>query len=149
MTLEIWRREGKICIKRFRGFGTFKSDYSLQFQSGNTFVADVMLRGGKFYLEVSVLEIDSVVQFGFFTDGFFSREPAQGGFKGVGDDAASWAVDGTRQFKCFTGAKSDFGTKWVNGDVVLCTQPMLTLKTKPLAPASRHSIFVGWPCSRR
>jgi hypothetical protein len=75
----------------------------------------VSLFGGKFYLEISVLEIDSVVQVGFFTEGFFSRPPVQGAFKGVGDDSCSWAVDGTRQLKSFTGAKTDFGSKWVNG----------------------------------
>ncbi len=116
---DAWRREGKVCIRRFRGFGSFNSDYVLQFQSGNTFVADVALSSGKFYMEIAVLETDSVVQFGFFTEGFFSREPVQGCFKGVGDDACSWAVDGTRQVKCFTGAKTDFGTKWINGDVVI------------------------------
>jgi hypothetical protein len=110
-------------MRRFRGFGSFDDGYALQFQSGNTFVADVELSSGKFYMEISILEIDSVVQFGFFTEGFFSREPVHGGFKGVGDDASSWAVDGTRQIKCFTGAKTDFGTKWINGDVVISVIP--------------------------
>jgi len=92
-------------------------------------------------MEISILEIDSVVQFGFFTEGFFFREPAQGGFKGVGDDASSWAVDGTRQFKCFTGAKTDFGTKWLNGDVVMCTHPFVASHTKPVAPALQSLYF--------
>jgi hypothetical protein len=116
---DTWRREGKVSVRRFRGYGAYDVDYILQFQSGNTFVADVLLCSGKFYMEIAILEIDSVVQFGFFAEGFFSREPVQGGFKGVGDDASSWSVDGTRQVKCFTGAKTDFGTKWVNGDVVI------------------------------
>ena len=122
----------------------------LQFQSGNTFVADVVLCNGKFYMEISVLEIDSVAQFGFFTEGFFSREPPLGVFKGAGDDALSWAVDGTRQVKCFTGAKTEFGTKWMNGDVVshswpsalvvLSTQVIITFVVQ--SPAFSRSVLL-------
>ncbi len=71
---DAWRREGKVSVRRFRGYGAYDNDYTLHFQSGNTFVADVVLCSGKFYMEISILEIDSVVQFGFFTDGFLHFE---------------------------------------------------------------------------
>jgi hypothetical protein len=136
-----WQSEGKVCIGRFRGFGSFNSDYVLQFQSGNTFVADVMLSSCKCYMEITVLEIDSGVQFGFFTEGFFSREPVQGSFKGVGDDACSWAVDGTRQLKCFTGAKTEFGSKWINGDVVISRLTQSSISFKFFASACSSPCF--------
>ncbi len=118
----------------------------LHFQSGNTFVADVALSSGKFYMEIAVLEIDSVVQFGFFTEGFFSREPVQGCFKGVGDDACSWAVDGTRQVKCFTGAKTEFGTKWINGDVVISHRQLSSFSFEIFAQHRCDLSFSGWSC---
>ena len=113
--VQLHRAAGSVVVTRHRGGGCVTSDYLLQFFGFNTFVADVRLCGGCFYLELQVVEIVSVPQFGFCTREFESREDARG--EGVGDDAWSWAVDGVRQMKWHSG-KSAYGCEWSAGDVI-------------------------------
>jgi len=115
--VELHRNAGSVVVTRHRGGGCVTSDYLLEFEYDgfNTFVADVRLCGGCFYLELQVVYIDSAPQFGFCTREFESREDARG--EGVGDDAWSWAVDGVRQMKWHSG-KSAYGCEWSAGDVI-------------------------------
>ena len=89
----------------------------LQFDSFNSFVADVKLKEGCFYYEVLVVEIvGGGVQFGFCSGAFESREHP--GEEGAGDDASSWGVCGLRQEKWHAGSRAAFGSEWRVGDVV-------------------------------
>ena len=89
----------------------------LQFDSFNSFVADVKLKEGCFYYEVLVVEIvGGGVQFGFCSGGFESREHP--GEEGAGDDASSWGVCGLRQEKWHAGSRAAFGSEWRVGDMV-------------------------------
>ena len=111
------RDAGGVIITRHRGGGCAAADYSLQFRNFNTFTADVRLCGGCFYWEVEVVDIVGVVQFGVCTDGFEAREDAGG--EGVGDDAWSWAADGTRLQKWHDGpSEGCFGSEWAVGDII-------------------------------
>jgi hypothetical protein len=74
-----------------------------------------MLRNGCFYFELEVVQVVSVMQFGFFTRGFEPRRNPQG--EGVGDDQYSWAVDGVRSLKWHNDS-TDYGSKWAVGDIV-------------------------------
>ncbi len=116
--IELHRTAGSVVVNRHRGGGCVTSDYLLQFESRgfNTFVADVRLCGGGFYLELQVVAIVGEPQFGFCTREFDSREDAR--WEGVGDDAWSWAVDGVRQLKWHGGSESAYGCKWSVGDVI-------------------------------
>ena len=116
--VELHRNAGSVVVTRHRGGGCVTSDYHLQFEYDgfNTFVADVRLCGGCFYLELQVVAIVGVPQFGFCTREFESREVARG--EGVGDDAWSWAVDGVRQLKWHGGDRGSYGCKWSVGDVI-------------------------------
>jgi hypothetical protein len=87
----------------------------LHFQDFNTFVADVRLCCGCFYFELHVGDI-VLPQFGFCTQGFEPREDARG--EGAGDDARSWAVDGTRSKKWHQSQSEDYGSAWAVGDVI-------------------------------
>ena len=72
--------------------------------------------GGKGYYEIEILEIDNTVpQYGFAAPAFGRVLGASG--EGVGDDAHSWAVDGTRQRKWHNGSKA-WECKWQDGDVI-------------------------------
>jgi hypothetical protein len=114
--IQLHRAAGSVVVTRHRGGGCVTSDYLLQFFGFNTFVADVRLCGGCFYLELQVVAIVSVPQFGFCTREFEPHEYAQG--EGAGDDACSWAVDGVRQRKWHEGDGGPYGCKWSAGDVI-------------------------------
>jgi hypothetical protein len=104
-------------ITRHRGGGFAAPDYTLQFRfSFNTFVADVRLRGGCFYWELEVVEVDGVVQMGVCAEGFEMRRDSEG--IGAGDDSLSWAVDGVRQLKWHDGEDGAYGSVWSVGDVI-------------------------------
>jgi hypothetical protein len=62
--IELHRTAGCVVVNRHRGHGGVTSDYVMQLQDFDTFVADVRLRGGCFYLELGVIELVGVVQFG-------------------------------------------------------------------------------------
>jgi tetratricopeptide (TPR) repeat protein len=112
-----FREAGSVAVLRHRGSGCAGPDYMLQFDSFNTFVADVKLKEGCFYYEVLVVEIvDGGVQFGFCSGGFESREHPGG--EGAGDDASSWGVCGLRQQKWHAGSRATFGSEWRVGDVL-------------------------------
>jgi ankyrin repeat protein len=113
--IELHRTTGCVVVNRHRGRGCVTSDYVLQLQGFNTFVADVRLCGGCFYFELQVIELIGVVQFGFCTDGFEARRDNEG--EGAGDDAWSWAVDGIRLQKWHEGPNC-FGSEWAVGDVI-------------------------------
>ncbi len=106
---------GSVALTRKRGGGCLTPDYSLVFDNFNTFVADVQLRGGCFYFEIFVVRCH-VSQFGFCSEGFESRDEAQG--QGVGDDDKSWGVDGFRVQKWHNNDSNCFGSAWSNGDVI-------------------------------
>lgn len=111
------RDAGSVVIMCHRGGGCAAADYTLQFQSFNTFVADVKLSGGSFYFEMEVIEIvGGAVQFGCSSAGFEPRKVAGG--EGAGDDGSSWGVCGLRQEKWHAGEKFAFGSKWCVGDVI-------------------------------
>jgi hypothetical protein len=114
--VQLHRAAGSVVVTRHRGGGCVTSDYLLQFFGFNTFVADVRLCGGCFYLELRVVEIVGVPQFGFCTREFEAREDAKG--EGAGDDAWSWAVDGVRQRKWHEGDVGPYGCEWSVGDVI-------------------------------
>ena len=108
------RDDGKVVLKQHRGSGKRDTDHTVQFEpSFNTFVGDVKLSNGRFYFEVQVLSLESVVQFGVCTDGFEARVDPGG--EGVGDDSFSFAVDGVRQRKWPGEA---FGSEWAVGQVI-------------------------------
>jgi hypothetical protein len=114
--VQLHRAAGSVVVTRHRGGGCVTSDYSLQFFCFNTFVADVRLCGGCFYLELQVVEIVGNPQFGFCTREFEPREDAE--WEGTGDDAWSWAVDGVRQLKWHEGNGEPYGCKWSVGDAI-------------------------------
>jgi hypothetical protein len=114
--VELHRAAGAVVINRHRGFGKLTADYLLHFQEFNTFVADIMLCVGCFYFELEVVQVVSVMQFGFCTQGFDQRRNPQE--QGVGDDQYSWAVDGARLKKWSNGGSTDYGSKWAVGDVI-------------------------------
>jgi tetratricopeptide (TPR) repeat protein len=111
---------GSVVITRHRGGGYASPDYSLHFRDDfDTFVADIMLCGGCFYWEIQVVEMpaqNQVFQFGVCTDGFEARQIPDG--EGAGDDAKSWAVDGTRQLMWHKGRAGPYGSSWRFGDVI-------------------------------
>jgi hypothetical protein len=82
----------KVAVKNHRGTGTIKEEYSLTFDSFNSFIGDVKLKDNKFYYEIEVVHIDRVAQLGWMTEGFQASESANS--KGVGDDDFSWGFDG-------------------------------------------------------
>jgi hypothetical protein len=110
------RSAGSVTFTRHRGGGQVTSDYLLQFEDFNTFVADVRLCGGCFFFELHVIELGDIVQFGICTQGFEPRKNAQG--EGVGDDSCSRAVDGVRKLKWHQGKKRKLGSKWAKGGVI-------------------------------
>jgi hypothetical protein len=72
--------------------------------------------GGKGYYELEILKRDDVApQYGLAGPGFARVLGASG--EGLGDDAHSWAVDGTRQRKWHNGEKA-WECKWQDGDVI-------------------------------
>jgi len=72
--------------------------------------------GGKGYYEIEIHERDDKCpQYGFAAPGFARVLGAS--CNGVGDDAHSWAVDGTRQRKWHNGSKA-WECKWQDGDVI-------------------------------
>ena len=107
---------GTVSFTRHRGGGSVSSDYLMNFFKFNTFVADIRLHGGCFYLELQVVTIVGVPQFGVCTHGFEMREDPQN--EGTGDDAWSWAVDGKRQTKWHEGDQGAYGSKWAVGDII-------------------------------
>jgi hypothetical protein len=107
---------GTVSFTRHRGGGFVSSDYLMNFHKFNTFVADIRLHGGCFYLEIQVVTIANVPQFGVCTHGFEMRENLQG--EGTGDDLWSWAVDGERQTKWHDGDQGAYGSKWAVGDII-------------------------------
>jgi hypothetical protein len=88
----------------------------MNFHKFNTFVADIRLHGGCFYLEFHVVITVGVPQFGVCTHGFEMRDDPRG--EGTGDDAWSWAVDGVRQKKWHACDQGAFGSKWAVGDII-------------------------------
>jgi hypothetical protein len=73
--------------------------------------------GIKVYYEVEVLSDGDYTQFGFCTPDFTSNPSYDN--NGVGDDALSWAVDGSnRVCSWHAGASAPFGCAWRAGDVV-------------------------------
>ena len=79
-------------------------------------------KGGKGYYELEILSLDECLteclQFGF-ASAAFERVPGATG-DGVGDDRASWAVDGVRKLKWHKGRTQTqaFECTWQAGDVV-------------------------------
>jgi len=72
--------------------------------------------GGKGYYELEILKRDDVApQYGLAGPCFARVLGASG--EGLGDDAHSWAVDGTRQRKWHNGEK-EWECKWQDGDVI-------------------------------
>ena len=114
--IELHRSAGCVVVNRHRGRGCVTSDYVLQLQGFNTFVADVKLCGGCFYFELEVMELIGVMQFGFCTEGFEPRKDPEN--DGAGDDAWSWAVDGARLKKWHKGPSDCYGSEWAVGDVI-------------------------------
>ena len=114
--VELHRTAGSVIVTRHRGGGCVTSDYMMQLQDFNTFVADVKLCNGCFYFELHAVDIADVVQFGFCTQGFEPREDAEG--EGVGDDEWSWAIDGVRQMKWHEGDQGAHGSEWAVDDVI-------------------------------
>jgi hypothetical protein len=115
--IELHRTAGSVVLNRHRGGGYVTSDYTLQFQCFNTFVADVRLFGGCFYFEIHIIDTDghASMQFGFCTEGFESRQKDLN--EGVGDDLCSWAVDGSRMRKWHKNSDA-YASKWAAGDVI-------------------------------
>ena len=72
--------------------------------------------GGKGYYEIEILERDGQCpQYGFAAAAL--ARVLGGSGEGVGDDAHSWAVDGTRQLKWHNGAEA-WECKWQDGHVI-------------------------------
>ena len=72
--------------------------------------------GGKGYYEIEILKRDDLAsQYGLAGPGFARVLGAPG--EGVGDDAHSWTVDGTRQCKWHSGDEA-WECKWQDGDVI-------------------------------
>jgi len=115
--IALHRSAGCVVVNRHRGRGYVSSDYVLQLQGFNTFVADVRLCGGCFYFELQGIEIIGFVQFGFCSQGFEARREPKS--EGAGDDAWSWAADGTRLQKWHDGpSEGCFGSEWAVGDII-------------------------------
>jgi ankyrin repeat protein len=114
--VELHQSSGYVVVNLHRGGGCVTSDYQLQFRSFNTFVADIKLCGHCFYFELEVVDIVGVSQLGVCTQGFEQRVQSMG--EGAGDDAWSWAVDGTRLRKWHRGSSEAYSSKWVVGDVI-------------------------------
>ena len=73
------RDADSVVTTRHRGGGCAAADYMLQFQSFNTFVADVKLSGGSSCFEIEVIKIVSgAVQFGCCSAGFEPHKGAGG-----------------------------------------------------------------------
>ena len=113
--VRVHESSGTVSFTRHRGGGSVSSDYLMHFLKFNTFVADIRLHGGCFYLELQVLTL-GVPQFGVCTHGFEMREDPRG--DGTGDDMWSWAVDGERQKKWHEGDQGAYGSKWAVGDII-------------------------------
>jgi hypothetical protein len=72
--------------------------------------------GGKGYHEIEILKRDDLAsQYGLAGPGFARVLGAAG--EGVGDDANSWAVGGTRQRKWQNGNEA-WECKWQDGDII-------------------------------
>jgi len=82
--------------------------------TGSTFdtvKSDVKVKSGKWYYEVKLIT-NGLFQIGWCTSDF--RPDANAG-NGVGDDAKSWAYDGSRQKKWNSGSEY-YGQYWYTGD---------------------------------
>jgi hypothetical protein len=112
------RASGNVAVTRRRGGGFVGEDYTLHFKHFNTFAADVRLWGGCFYWEVQVLDSDGELQLGVCNGEFQACESFCTKGRGVGDDACSWAVDGTRMKGLHMEQYFDFGSAWTAGDVI-------------------------------
>jgi len=96
--------------------------------TGNSFDtvrANVKVRSGKWFYECKI-ESYGTVQVGWVTDEF---TPSSSAGNGVGDDAHSWAYDGSRQQKWNNGS-SYYGQYWSSGDVIGCA---LDLENKKMS----------------
>jgi len=110
-----FRDANTVVVKNWKGRGKVDADYTLNFQRFNTFVADCKLTGGKFYYELTCLDIEPVPQIGWYTEGFQASDNPNG--EGIGDDKFSWGADGVRQIKWHNGS-AKFGSEWKEGSVV-------------------------------
>ena len=72
--------------------------------------------GAKGYYELEIVEVDSAPQFGF-ASAAFERDRGKTGTS-VGDDEASWAVDGRRQSLWHGNSQQKYPCEWKTGDVV-------------------------------
>jgi len=102
------------------------------FKNGDPSIVTIRSRqrcpvGSKGYYELQILKRDlfhtSILssnlcapRYGFASAAFTSQLGLS--MKGVGDDAVSWAVDGTRQKKMNKGEQEEYGCKWEAGDVI-------------------------------
>jgi hypothetical protein len=117
--IEAFRAGGTVPVANRRGRGLICADYSLHFRQFNSVVADVQLAGGgKYFYEIEVVQMGGRPQMGWISAGFESSVFSLG--VGVGDDDASWGVDGDRVHRWFGGQGSDFGSCWNTGDIVGC-----------------------------
>ena len=118
-------REHQLCqqsseIALFRGrpwdAQVSAADGVVVFHSGSTVRSKYRCpKGGKGYYELEILEVDRAPQFGF-ASAAFERVPGATN-NGVGDDRASWAVDGVRKIKWHAETQA-FECTWQAGDVV-------------------------------
>lgn len=80
---------------------------------------DLIVKSGVLYYEVEVVAAEGVPQIGFATEAFEAGVDEFTG-DGVGDDADSWGLDGTRKARCHDGP-SEWPCQWAVGDVIgLC-----------------------------
>jgi len=78
-----------------------------------TLRGNVKVKSGKWFYEVKLVT-NGLLQIGWITDAF---QPKTTSGSGVGDDANSWAIDGSRQYKWHNGS-SMYGEYWYTGDQI-------------------------------
>ena len=69
---------------------------------------------GKTFYEVTLHEVGQDPQFGWIAPKHFENTETEG----VGDDAASWGVDGVRKLKFHDSNESIYRMKWRAGDTI-------------------------------
>ena len=69
---------------------------------------------GKAFYEITLHEVGQDPQFGWIAPKHFENTNTEG----VGDDAASWGVDGVRKLKFHDSRESGYRVKWHKGDTI-------------------------------
>merc|ERR1719152_1101401 len=90
----------------------------LTFRSFSTLgVTEATASSGVIYYETTLLEMQGIPQIGFATAAFVTGDGAPRG-EGVGDDEASWGLDGVRNCKWGGGGPKPWDCTWAVGDTI-------------------------------